>query len=137
MENEVFLGSGWSFPPEFSAGGRDIALVSGEADILQSLEILLSTQLRERTMQPDYGSALEAFLFEEMDQGLVSGVRNVISDAILEHEPRIEVEGVDVEVDDNDAGLALISVRYIVRATNNRFNMVYPFYLNEATNPIT
>ena len=30
-------------------------------------------------------------------------------------------------------GLLLISITYTVRATNSRYNMVYPFYIREAT----
>jgi len=41
------------------------------------------------------------------------------------------------EVDVSDArageGLLLITIDYTVRATNTRYNMVYPFYLTEAT----
>ena len=32
-------------------------------------------------------------------------------------------------------GCVLISVSYTVRSTNSRFNMVFPFYLNEASAP--
>ncbi len=34
-----------------------------------------------------------------------------------------------------EQGLLLISIEYTVRSTNSRFNMVYPFYLNEAVPP--
>lgn len=111
-------------------------MVSGEADIRQSLEILLSTQLKERIMRSNFGSALHHYLFEEIDQGLVNGVRNAIRDAILDHEPRIDVDKIDVDASEDREGLVLIAISYRVRATNNRFNMVYPFYLNEATDPI-
>lgn len=133
---QAFWGSGWGFPPQFSGGGRELKMVSGEADILQSLEILLSTQLKERVMRGNYGSALRHYLFEEIDQGLVNGLRNAIQDAILEHESRIDVDKVDVDSSEDTVGLVLISISYTIRATNNRFNMVYPFYLTEATDPI-
>lgn len=137
MQEQSFLGNGWGFPPQFSGGGQDLEMVSGEKDILQSLEIILSTQLRERTMRPNFGCGLEQYLFEEIDQGLVTSIRGAIQNAVLDHEPRVELEKVDVDDSEENAGLILISIRYLVRATNNRFNMVYPFYLNEATDPIT
>ena len=53
MNNEpAFLGRGWSFPPSFDHTTGQIRLVEGIEDINQSLEILLSTSLGERVMQP-------------------------------------------------------------------------------------
>ena len=132
MENE-FLGKGWAFPPEFYAGGAELETVTGEDDIMQSLQILLSTSLNERIMHPAYGCDLNRFLFEEMDQGFVNRLSNTVSRAILMNEPRIEVNEVNVEDSDTENGLVVISVDYTVRTTNNRFNLVYPFYINEAS----
>ena len=30
-------------------------------------------------------------------------------------------------------GLVMISIDYMIRTTNTRYNLVYPFYLNEAS----
>ena len=132
MENK-FLGKGWAFPPEFYAEGAEVEMVTGEADIKQSLRILLSTSLKERIMQPGFGCDLNRFLFEEMSQQLINDVRGIVSDAILRHEPRIEVNEVKVDISGSEEGLLTISVAYTVRTTNNRFNLVYPFYINEAS----
>lgn len=132
MENE-FLGSGWAFPPRFQQGGAEVKMVSGEEDIEQSLKILLSTSLRERIMHPGFGCDLNRFLFEEADQGLASSLGNMVSRALLMHEPRIKVNEVSIEDSEAERGLIHISVDYTVRTTNNRFNLVYPFYINEAT----
>ncbi len=128
-----FLGTGWAFPPTFIAGGGEVELVAGTADIHQSLQILLSTRLGERLMQESFGCDLTNILFEEIDQSMVNSLTNLISDAILYHEPRITLDKLDVSQDDAEAGLLLISLEYTVRSTNSRFNMVYPFYINEAT----
>ena len=130
-----FLGTGWAFPPTFTAGGSEVDLVSGVEDIYQSLQILLSTRLGERVMQESYGCDLTDLLFEEIDQNMINRLSNLISDAILYHEPRIVLDELDVSPDQNEAGLLLISLKYTVPATNSRFNMVYPFYVNEATVP--
>jgi len=53
-----FLGTGWSFPPEFDPVSGSVVLVSNEKDIGESLDILLSTSLGERVMQPRYGCNL-------------------------------------------------------------------------------
>lgn len=135
MQNNdtAFLGIGWSFPPAFNEGGAEVEMVSGAKDIEQSLKILLRTHLGERTMQEEYGCDLSDFLFEEMDQGLVNSLHRLISDGILYHEPRIKLDQVDVSDSGALEGLLLISITYTVRATNSRYNMVYPFYIREAT----
>ena len=130
-----FLGTGWGFPPQFTRGGADLNLVSGTEDIQQSLQILLSTQAGERLMQEEFGCDLNRILFEEMDQSLVNTLSSLISDAILYYEPRITLDNLDVSESDNQQGLLLIQIQYTVRSTNSRFNLVYPFYINEAATP--
>ena len=130
-----FLGVGWSFPPAFGRGGAEVAMVSGVDDIQQSLQILFATRLGERVMQDEFGCALDSVVFEEIDQGLINTLNHSISDAILYHEPRITLDQIDVDESAERPGLLLISLTYTVRSTNSRFNMVYPFYLNEAATP--
>ncbi len=129
--NSDFLGTGWAFPPTFSRQGEDVAMVSGVDDIAQSLEILLTTRLRERLGHDDFGCDLSSYLFEPINNSLITRLRNVVSDALLYHETRIQVEQVEIK-DGGSAGLLLIEVFFKVRSTNSRYNMVYPFYLEEA-----
>src|SRR5262245_43670252 len=95
--DQAFLGTGWSFPPSFTLGGSDVHVVSGVEDIQQSLAILLSTRRGERVMQDEFGCELSEFLFGEISESLVGRLRDFISDAILHHEPRIALNGVEVE----------------------------------------
>ena len=132
MENK-FLGSGWSFPPKFYAEGAELAMVVGEEDIKQSLQILLSTTINERIINSGFGCDLDRFLFEEISQGIMNSIQHTVSEAILQHEPRIQVDEVQLDNSDSENGLLTISVEYTVRSTNNRFNLVYPFYINEAS----
>ena len=134
-EPPSFLGTGWAFPPTFIAGGNQVDMVSGVDDIHQSLQILLSTRLGERLMQESFGCDLTNLLFEEIDQSMVNTLTNLVSDAILYFEPRITLDQIDVSPDQAEAGLLLITLSYTVSATNSRFNMVYPFYVNEAAVP--
>ncbi len=132
IEEEAFLGRGWSFPPQFFAAGKEVELVSGEDDISQSLYILFGTAFNERVMFSAYGCELSRYLFEEIDQSLITSMTGMIEDAILDNEPRIITNSVDVVQSSTEAGLLLIFIDYTIRATNNRYNMVYPFYINEA-----
>ena len=133
MSKTSFLGTGWSFPPTFGPGGAEVQTVSGVDDIEQSLMILLETRRGERVMQDDFGCDLSEFLFGEISQGLIGRMRSIIADAILHHEPRIALNGIEVSEGGSVDGLLLIRIDYTVRATNSRYNMVYPFYLQEAT----
>jgi phage baseplate assembly protein W len=130
-----FLGTGWSFPPEFGPGGTQVTLVSGVEDIHQSLAILFATRLGERPMQESFGCSLDELLFEEIAQGLVNRIHSMIHDAILRHETRIELRDLDVTQDPDDTGVLRVQLEYAVLGTNSRYNMVFPFYLNEATSP--
>jgi Bacteriophage baseplate protein W len=130
-----FLGIGWGFPPQFGPGGAQVAMVWDEEDIHQSLAILFATRLGERPMQEDYGCSLDELLFEAMDHALVSRITSLIHDAVLAHEPRIRLLDVDVTPDPDLDAVLRIRLDYEVPSTNSRFNMVFPFYLNEATTP--
>jgi phage baseplate assembly protein W len=137
-EEKPFLGRGWSFPPAFSPASGTVAMVSGAEDINQSLSILLSTSLGERLMQPGYGCNLSDFQFEPLNTSLTTYLKDMVETAILYHEPRIELDLVEItESTSREAtdGLLRISVTYTVRGTNSRLNYVFPFYLKEAIFP--
>lgn len=128
-----FLGKGWSFPPAFSKNGRDVESVSEHQDIQQSLQILLGTSQDERIMREDFGCDLQRFMFEEISQSLINSLTRLITDAVLYYETRIELNAVNIDQSDKVEGLLIIAIDYTVKSTNSRFNMVYPFYLNEAS----
>ena len=132
----TFLGVGWSFPPAFAAGGADVATVADAEDIRQSLEILFATEPGERILRETFGCGLRPFVFEAVDQTLLTTIRSAVSDAILYFEPRIRLDSVDVTESADTAGLLRISIEYTIRTTNSRYNMVYPFYVNEANDPL-
>jgi phage baseplate assembly protein W len=128
-----FLGTGWGFPPEFSNKTSDVGLLSDVDDIQSSLEILLTTRPGERVMRPDYGCNLDELVFEPLTTTFKTYIKDLISTAILYYEPRIEVNSIDLDDTGELEGRILIVINYTVSATNTRFNFVYPFYKNEAT----
>lgn len=127
-----FLGTGWGFPLAFSMGGEEVYMASDEQDIFESLEVLLGTSIGERVMEEDFGCNLNDYLFEELDQRLLENIRTAVSDAIRLHETRIEMEDVTFDIE-ADYAQAVIHIRiiFLIRRTNSRFNLVYPFYLRE------
>ena len=132
-----FLGTGWSFPPEFDPAAGSVVLVSDDEDIKESLDILLSTSLGERVMQPRYGCNLEDYLFEPLNSTTIGFIKNLVSNAILFYEPRIVAEDISVTGEESVAlyeGKFTISVTYTIPGTNSRFNYVYDYYKNESLN---
>ena len=127
-----FLGRGWAFPPSFSAAGADVEMVSGTEDVEQSLRILLATTPGQRVMQESFGCDMDRMVFEQVDQRFIDTVTGLVTDSILDYEPRVDLNKVTVDQSGSIDGLLLISIDYTVRSTNSRFNMVYPFYLKEA-----
>lgn len=133
-DTSLFLGTGWRFPPSFAGKGRAACMAHDEEDIKESLHLLLSTVPGERVMQPEFGCSLSSMVFETFDRSSVTDVEDRVQRAILFFEPRVVVERVVVDLSREFEGFLSIVVYYRVRATNNRSNMVYPFYFLEGTN---
>jgi phage baseplate assembly protein W len=130
-----FLGTGWAFPPTFDVALGGVDLVKDVTDIEQSLNILLSTTLGERVMQPDFGCNLDNYLFDSLNNTLIGFIKDLVTKAILYYEPRIVTESVDVTAagsTDLLDGKFTILVSYSIPQTNSRFNYVYDYYSNEA-----
>ncbi|PLX14903.1 MAG: hypothetical protein C0599_17915 [Salinivirgaceae bacterium] len=132
-DNASFLGRGWSFPPEFNRSLNNIEMSEGEDDIKESIEILLSTQVGERMMHPDFGCNLERLMFENLDLTLQRYIKDLIQTAILKYETRINLEEISF-YPEPQYGRININIDYTVRSTNTRTNLVYPYYLIEGTN---
>ena len=134
QSNKPFLGRGWSYPPGFDTKQKKVAMVKEEQDIQQSIAILLSTRQGERVMQPNYGCNLDIMLFEPLTTTLITRVRDLIRTSILLQEPRIDLIDIEINTQNVNSGVIQIELFYAVRSTNSRFNYVYPFYLEEASN---
>lgn len=130
-----FLGRGWGFPPELSVRTDEVRMVAGLDDIEESLQILLGTIPGERVMLPTYGCDLHTFLFHELDAGLAARIADCVETAIRRWEPRIDLTSVQATLDSRRPGLVRVELSFMVRRTNIRSNIVYPFYLTEATLP--
>ncbi len=129
MPNE-FLGKGWKFPVQVDDTGK-IALSDYEQDVRESIRIILLTSRGERVMRPEFGAGLHDYVFDTMSATTIGSIQATIHDALVEWEPRIKVLAVDVEPDVDEIGKLLVNLDYRVRATNTRFNLVFPFYLEE------
>lgn len=133
LDNNTFLGHGWSFLPVLTDDG--VKMSAYEKDIEESLRILFSTSPGERVNRYDYGCPLRRYVFEPVNRDVTIRMRNDITRAVTLFEPRITLEDVSFE-EQPDEGLLLIQLTYTVIRTNSRNNMVYPFYLNEGTDTL-
>jgi phage baseplate assembly protein W len=125
-----FLGVGWKFPVQVNGHGS-IAMSEFEQDIRESIRIILSTSKGERAMRPDFGCGIHDFVFASMNTTTIGLIESSVREALTRWEPRIELLSVLVSTDEAELGRLLVGVNYRVRATNNEFNLVYPFYLTE------
>ncbi|MCC2868275.1 MAG: GPW/gp25 family protein [Candidatus Accumulibacter phosphatis] len=129
--SKPFLGVGWGFPLTLDELGF-FNHAEYEESVRQSIWIILGTAKGERVMRPDFGCGIYDLVFEINSASTAGRVTQAIRQALLLFEPRIDV--LDIQVQAAEAGeVLLISIDYEVRATNNAFNLVYPFYLDRST----
>lgn len=127
-EKKEFLGRGWKFPIGVSRVTGRIEESAYEDSIAECIKIILGTARGERVMRPDFGCGLKSYTFAEMNYTTITEIESDVKNALVMWEPRI----INVEVNcRSDSGVLYVNISYVVRSTNNPFNMVYPFYLNE------
>lgn len=138
---KTFLGKGVSFPIATDSRG-DLVQTEYEESVRQSILIILGTAKGERVMRPDFGCGIYDLVFETQSASTAGKISQAVQEALLRFEPRIDVmdvrvqtstvqaDGVAVPLENGNA--LLVNISYQVRATNNVFNLVYPFYLERS-----
>lgn len=133
MDTDIsFLGTGWSFPPEFSKRGA-ARMVSADEDIRQSLHILLSTTPGERVMQPSFGCGLKNHVYDGINESTITILKDLIRRAILFFEPRVVLESIEADTSNAIEGRLEFTIVYTIISANTRHNIVFPFYLREGS----
>ncbi|MFJ6636268.1 GPW/gp25 family protein [Streptomyces sp. NPDC091376] len=122
-----FVGAGWAFPLGVSATGG-IALVRREKELEQAMNLILSTYPGERPMRPGFGCRLRDYVFRDTGHQTTALLADEVRTALISWEPRIDVQTVVVSPDDDEPGLLYIDITYRIKATNDRRNLVFPFY---------
>lgn len=123
-----FVGRGISFPIRVDQSGA-IALTSGASDIDSSLRMILTTAPGERVMRPMFGCRIWELLFEPINANTLGLMSEAVREAVSRWEPRITLDDVRIDPDQRDVGRVIIHIDYTVRTTNDRRNLVYPFYV--------
>lgn len=130
-ERKDFLGRGWAIPVALDPRTGRLAVAEYEDDIRQAILIILETAPGERLMRPDFGCGIHELVFDVIDSTMLQRIRSVVSEALRQFEPRIEVLDVDPDADGAASGLLLVEIEYRVRKTNQTGNLVFPFYFKE------
>jgi hypothetical protein len=91
--------------------------------------MILGTARGERVMRPDFGCGIHDLVFAVNNATTAGRVVGEVRQALIQWEPRIDVLDVTASPDATEPNRLLIEIEYRVRATNSRFNLVYPFYL--------
>lgn len=123
-----FVGRGINFPMRVDASGS-IALSSAAGDVDSAMRMIMSTAPSERVMRPDFGCKIWNLLFEPINANTMGLMAVAVYEALGQWEPRVDVEDVTVLPDDADHGRVTIEIAYRIKATNDRRNLVYPFYV--------
>ena len=125
-----FLGTGFHFPIEIDETTGRFKMSREDENIKESIHLILMTGRGERVMRPEFGCGLKQFVYETMDYGTLVRMEQEIKEALTLWEPRIEEIEVSVASGEEQNAL-MIHISYRVRATNNPYNYVFPFYLQE------
>jgi phage baseplate assembly protein W len=122
-----FVGAGWAFPLAVDARGG-IALARRDQELEQAMRLILATYPGERPMRPEFGSRLRDYVFRSATVDTAAELANEVQNALLRWEPRVVCEAVNVTVDPEERNRLYIDVYYTVKGTNDRRNLVFPFY---------
>ena len=112
-------GKGMSFPPRVGADGR-VAWSEGEENVRESIKVILLTDQRERLRLPSFGGSLTLYLFEPNTVTTRQLIRDRITKELAQWEPRVAVEDVQVEADENDPQAAVATIKYRLVATRKQ-----------------
>lgn len=123
-----FVGRGVGWPLRVDESGS-IAMTSGIDDIEKSMRVVLSTAIGERPMRPDFGCRIWDLMFEPLNSNTLGLMEDAVREALSRWEPRAHVDEVTVTPESHGIGVVDIDIAYTVRESNDRRNLVHPFYL--------
>ena len=112
-------GRSLGFPPRVGTNGQMIWSV-GEVNVRESICIILRTRPGERLMQPDFGCALDSYLFEPNNISTLRLIQEEVKRAIVRWEPRVTLDDIQVTVNPVDFRAVDITIYYTLVATQER-----------------
>ncbi len=131
MNTKQFLGTGFKFPIQIDKATGRMKTSSYEEDIKEAIWIIIMTKKGERIRNPQFGCSIHEYVFGTTDFQTLKQMERSVLKALEMWEPRIYETEVTVSVDPQQEGVVNIEISYLVRATNNPYNLVFPFYIVE------
>ena len=129
MPDKKFLGSGMKFPPQINEATGRFMTSSAEQSVKESIYLILMTQRTERFARPGYGSNLMSYTFMDTNITELNMMKRDLTEQILTQEPRVGDVEITTDTQTKD-GCLIVNIDYVVSETNQRDNLVFPFYLN-------
>ena len=126
--SEEFIGAGWAFPMRVDSTGG-VALVRRERELEESMRLILGTAPGERPMRPEFGCGIHEYVFAPADATTAGRIAYDVRAALDRWEPRVDIVDVEVGFDPDDEATMFIDISYSIRGTNDRRNLVFPFYV--------
>lgn len=131
MRTKEFLGTGFRFPIQIDKATGRMKTSSYEEDIKEAVWIIVMTKKGERVMNPSFGCGIHDYVFAEVNYQTIGQMEQSVEEALSMWEPRIVKTQVHISQDNVEEGIVNIEISYVVRATNNPYNLVFPFYITE------
>ena len=126
---QKFLGSGMKFPPQINPATGRFEVSQGAVSVKESVYLILMTQKTERWIRPDFGSSLMSYTFMDTSATMLNIMAREIASDLMNQEPRIADVNIRVDAAEKP-GCLIIYIDYLIRETNVRDNLVFPFYLD-------
>lgn len=126
--NGDFVGAGWALPAHVNARGG-VALLHGTEELDAALRMIIETAPGERVMRPDFGCRIWEYVFDTTDATTLGAMGHAVREAVVRWEPRVDLDDVTVTIDPDAPSVVRIAIAYRVKATNDRRNLVHPFYV--------
>ena len=87
----------------------DLIALTNATAIARSIRNIVFTQPGEKFFQPDFGSRVSESLFENVDEVSALSIRDEIRSSIINYEPRVKLNNVNVNLnpDENEINLSI------------------------------
>lgn len=106
--------------------GDQLAKITNERSINQSLKNIILTDLGERLFQPNFGSNVRAMLFENNIETNLTAIEFYITNSIQLNEPRVNLIGVNINVGTSEHELI---VNIVYNTINNPEPVIFEYVL--------